>query len=180
MGKCCSIDGCEKEHRAKGFCAAHYMRFKKHGDPKKVTRRLRNTATEESRRVSKAASYRKHKEAYREFRREQDRRLYAKKREEILEKKKIWRKSNRHLIQAQTAKRRSSKINATPSWLTDKQHLEIKRFYLDATVATKTTGIKHHVDHVIPLRGRLVCGLHVPWNLMVVTATKNLSKGNRC
>lgn len=180
MGKCCSVDGCKKEHRAKGFCVSHYMRLRKHGDPKKVTRKLRNTATEEDRKSSKAASYQKHKEAYKERRKEQGRRLYAKKREEILEKKRIWRGSNRHAVQAQTAKRRSSKINATPSWLTDRQYLEIKSFYLTATVATKTTGIKHHVDHVIPLRGKLVCGLHVPWNLMVVTAKENLSKGNRC
>ena len=88
-------------------------------------------------------------------------------------------KDNPDLLLAACAKRRSSKINRTPIWLTDADHAEIKRIYKIANQKTKQTGIKWHVDHIIPLRGKNVSGLHVPHNLRVVPASENLRKSNK-
>lgn len=68
---------------------------------------------------------------------------------------------------------------ATPKWLTADQHAEIKAIYADARRLTASTGYGHHVDHIIPIWGENVRGLHVPWNLCVVTAANNLRKTNR-
>lgn len=79
---------------------------------------------------------------------------------------------------AKTAKRRAAKLQATPKWLTETDYLAILKFYNEAKRLEKETGIKYHVDHIVPLQGVNVCGLHVPWNLQVIPATDNIRKHN--
>lgn len=76
------------------------------------------------------------------------------------------------------AKRRATKINATPKWLTKQQLHEMKLIYATRLNITRKTGITHHVDHIVPLNHPEVCGLHVPWNLRVITEEENVAKSN--
>lgn len=80
---------------------------------------------------------------------------------------------------ANKAKRRAHKIQATPKWLTKEQFKQILVFYTNAKQLEKDTKIKYHVDHIVPLQGKNVCGLHVPWNLQLLTETENLQKSNK-
>ena len=81
--------------------------------------------------------------------------------------------------------RQSGLLNATPKWLSKQQKKAISTIYREARRLTELTGVKHVVDHVHPLTGKnqagevISCGLHVPWNLKVVTEEHNLSKGCR-
>ena len=67
---------------------------------------------------------------------------------------------------------------ATPAWLSESQIGEMKNLYLHARDCEIVTGEKYHVDHIVPIKGRNVCGLHVPWNLQILPSDVNLSKGN--
>lgn len=69
-----------------------------------------------------------------------------------------------------------SRLQATPPWVELK---ELAKFYELRDKMFLKTGIEHHVDHIIPIKGKIVCGLNVPWNLQVLTAKENLRKGNR-
>ena len=101
------------------------------------------------------------------------------KRAEILKKKAEYQKRNSEKIAAYTAKREADKIMACPKWLSKDDLLKIKELYKEAKEKTEATGIKHEVDHIVPLRGKNVRGLHVPWNLRVITKNENCKKGNR-
>lgn len=81
-------------------------------------------------------------------------------------------------VTAKTAKRKAAKLRAIPPWLTKEQHAEIAYCYQEAFALRLYTGQEYHVDHIVPLQGKTVCGLHVPWNLQVVSASYNLKKGN--
>lgn len=75
--------------------------------------------------------------------------------------------------------RRASENQATPSWLSEEQKQQIFAVYQHAKECEMLTGDKYHVDHIVPLKGENVSGLHVPWNLQVLPADINLQKGNR-
>ena len=91
------------------------------------------------------------------------------------ERNRVWQKENTHIVCAKEAKRRATKMCATPSWA---DHGAIKAIYKEARERSKETGLKMHVDHVIPLQGENVCGLHVEGNLQIITAAENLAKKN--
>lgn len=91
----------------------------------------------------------------------------------------IRKKANPGKQCAYVAKRNAAKLQATPKWLTKAHHLEIEGFYIEAARLTRETSIPHEVDHIVPLQGKTVRGLHVPWNLQILTKFENSSKGNK-
>ena len=114
--------------------------------------------------------------------------------EKALEKKRKWREENReqhnatnrawnaknqHVKTAHEGKRRAAKMQRTPNWLTPDDLFFIEEAYHLAKLRTELTGIEWHVDHILPLQGKTVSGLHVPTNLQVIPAKENLKKSNR-
>lgn len=83
-----------------------------------------------------------------------------------------WQKENPEKLKAIKAKRRSSKLNRTPAWLSTEESKAMSQFYLDCPVG-------YEVDHIIPLQGKTVSGLHVLANLQYLTVSQNRAKGNR-
>lgn len=105
-------------------------------------------------------------------------RWYEKNKQKNAENARKYAKENPGWKASHCAKRRSRKLLACPSWLTQEQLKEIEIFYKEAKRLFKETGIPHHVDHIVPLQGKRVSGLHVPWNLQVLTASANSRKNN--
>lgn len=101
--------------------------------------------------------------------------LYATKNHEKVTKYfKKWVADNHGVISANRVRRRTGRQNATPLWADLKA---IGFIYNESKRLTEETGVKHNVDHIIPLRGKLVCGLHCENNLRIITETENKRKG---
>lgn len=88
-------------------------------------------------------------------------------------------KANKTQYVINRANRRAAQELATPPWLTAINKAQIAEHYEIAKAKEMQTGVKYHVDHVVPIHNPEMCGLHVPWNLQVITAKENLSKGWR-
>ena len=102
---------------------------------------------------------------------------YELKREKYLNYASKWRKDNKEYCAAYSGFRRGFKLKATPSW-SNKEEIDYK--YRLASYFDFISGgfVKHHVDHIIPLQNKNVCGLHVENNLQILIAQHNLSKHN--
>ena len=86
---------------------------------------------------------------------------------------------NKGKVNADTIKRRAAKLKRTPAWLTEDDHWMMEQAYELSALRTKLFGFPWHVDHVLPLQGKYVSGLHVPTNLQVVPWLDNVSKANK-
>lgn len=91
---------------------------------------------------------------------------------------KKWKQSNPDKVAENASRRRAAQDARMPSWLTASDHLEFESVY-KYCASLRAIGLDYHVDHIAPLRGKSVSGLHVPWNLQVIPAVENMSKGNR-
>ena len=202
----CSIENCEKPSSKRGYCNAHYIRFRRHGDPLVTKRRVdeNNCNKKEcpaAKKIWAHIHYINNSEEYKERSKkwmEDNPEAYQSRLSEYFSRPEIkerararmkdWSKANperkrkmdrefneknRSLVTSYKGKYRASKRNATPSWLTPKQIEEIRKVYDEARRLSLETGIPYEVDHIVPLSGKIVSGLHVPWNLRAIPKTEN-------
>ncbi len=109
------------------------------------------------------------KRANKEINRRHSREHYQRNSEVYKRSAKRWRKCNSGLVNFMTNMRREHIKRATPPWV---NRDELRQIYKNCPKGM-------HVDHIIPLRGKTICGLHVPENLQYLPALENVKKGNR-
>lgn len=139
-------------------CVAKYTKVRPKPDPERERERdrARYDAEKERRRAAVSA----YKAAHPERVKEKDRRV---------------REKYRDYRTALTAQHKADKLRAMPAWA-DRD--AIRQFYREAARLSAETGIPHEVDHIVPLRSSVVCGLHVPANLQCLTKSQNSAKRN--
>ena len=128
--------------------------------------------------------HREYRETNKEKLSEDNKTYYSNNTEKILEQRKQYREvnkealsikskyyyqNNKYIFKAKNAKRRATKLQATPKWADQEK---IKEVYKNCPEGS-------HVDHWAPLQGELVCGLHCEFNLQYLTAAENLAKSNK-
>ena len=93
--------------------------------------------------------------------------------------RKQWVAENRDKVNEAANKRYKALKQQTPTWLTPEELEQIKCVYATALFCSRSLGESYHVDHIVPLQGKKVRGLHVPWNLQVLKAKDNFSKRHK-
>ncbi len=102
-----------------------------------------------------------------------------KNKEHVASYSKSYREQNKERFAYLCQKRKIALMRRTPKWLTEDDYWVISEAYALAMLRTVATGVKHHVDHILPLRGKNVSGLHVPQNLQVIPWLDNQRKTNK-
>lgn len=173
---------CVRCHRQHG--AAFYAEHPEYHDAARKKYRAQNPGREnelvcaaraqnpEKFRAKSRRIYMANAEHYRQYKRD----YYSKNREQERARHDEWARNNRPYMVAKQGLRRAAFLRRIAKWA---DNAAIKEFYRRADELTLLTGIKHAVDHIIPLQGELVSGLHVENNLQVLTLAANSAKSNR-
>jgi hypothetical protein len=124
---------------------------------------------------------------------EKKREYKAKNKERIAQVDKIWQANNKETIHKHSnnwkkknkprvynyIKQREMKIKGCSLKLSKESNNEIKSFYKECQSLNANSNKKYQVDHIIPITSDIICGLHVPWNLQILTKSENSSKKNK-
>jgi len=165
--KPCKRGHLDNRETAKGICCTCRKE-----DWKKENDRRKTLPKSEAAKAAAERYYNKNKELVKA-------RAMARPPEEKRRWKKIHKERNKDYYNTLTSLRRRRHKNATPKWLTYQQKQNIKALYMQAITMSNITGERYVVDHIVPLINDAVCGLHVPWNLRVITQEENLIKSNK-
>lgn len=161
----------EKRNRARVNAKAREW-YANHVESKSARNRVRSESQKIKRRARSRARYQERREEYLKWHAE----YREKNREQLRITKAEWMRAHRDCSRACFAKWFATKLRACPAWVDAEA---IKRIYREAHRLTRATGVKHDVDHIVPLQSNIVCGLHVPWNLQILTRSENARKSNR-
>jgi hypothetical protein len=134
---------------------------------------------DESNKSKKSEYNKKYKISNKDYLRVVNKEYYEKNREWRLSYLKDWRNNNPDVVAYHGVKRRQKNRQATPDWLTKEQKGHIKAIYQHAKDCNLVGEGSYEVDHIIPIQGESVCGLHVPWNLQVIPMDVNRAKNNQ-
>ena len=108
----------------------------------------------------------------------QDKKYRALNKDKLFFSSKIWNVNNKDKCCLYATQSKLKRLSRVPKWLSKDDRKLIQSMYDRAKELTKLTGVKHHVDHIVPLRGKTVSGLHVPSNLQILQADVNMRKSN--
>jgi hypothetical protein len=161
---------------AKAKSREYYLRNKERLLEKNKAWALANA---ESVRLSKQLRNAALPETVKEINNAKARSRYHQKKQWNAERKKTYRAANKHLTNANASKRRAALLQRIPIWQTEFDELKIKCIYSIAAMLSKVNNELWTVDHIIPLQGKIVSGLHVPSNLQVMRARENEAKRNK-
>ncbi len=183
-GDCCA---CNDERSSRLHRMATIARREATREIREAQLRVKKAASAERKRLRDIARY----PARREERLKYNKKYYKENAEKIKKISKRWADANVELVRSYKKKYQNGNyekfvalqqkrlVHCLPKWLTKKELKQIRQLYRIAREMSKITGIKHHVDHVIPINGETVCGLHVPSNLQILTAAANAAKSNK-
>ena len=191
-GKACKYGHVAKRNTKQGQCCQcrfEYVKRFHQDNPKNNAKYVSRYQQRHPERVKVARQrrYREYVDKYgpqplrttKEKRAETCRKYSRNNRDHLRECNRIWRENNPEKSALKNLRYRLRKLKSIPDWLSLEHKAQIKTFYLKAKKKAVGVGGSWHVDHIIPLKGKLVCGLHVPWNLRVIAATENLRKNNK-
>lgn len=174
-GSCIACIRINKPRHDKAYRARNIEALRAYDKERYRKNPKRTYSSEEQRKAAKRRHYERHKE---EILNKQT--VYRKIRQDKLKEYfKNYRQNNRSMIVADRAKRRIAQNRRVPKWMDEEHLFLIKEAYNLAQVRNQVFGFEWHVDHIIPLQGKLVSGLHVIDNLQVIPANQNLKKSNQ-